>query len=62
MVVCVCKNVNSKKILQGLGAGLTLEDITVQLGLGSKCGSCLETARELVEKTKNTPIKNIALS
>ena len=60
MIVCVCKNINSKKILQGLGAGLTLEEIKMRFGMGSKCGNCLETARKLVEKTKGEPTKNIA--
>ena len=59
MIVCVCKNINSKKILQGLGAGLTLDEIKMQFGMGSKCGNCLETAQKLVEKTKGEPIKNI---
>ena len=60
MIVCVCKNINSKKILQGLGTGLTSEEIKLQFGMGSKCGNCLETAQKLVEKTKGKPIKNIA--
>ena len=60
MIICVCKNSNSKKILQGLGAGLTLEEIKTQSGMGSECGSCLETAQKLVEKTQDAPIKNIA--
>ena len=59
MIVCVCKNINSKKILQGLDAGLTLEEIKMQFGMGSKCGNCLETAQKLIEKTKGEPIKNI---
>ena len=60
MIVCVCKNINSKKILEELGAGLTLEEIKMQFGMGSQCGNCLETAKKLVEKTKGEPIKNIA--
>ena len=60
MIVCVCKNINSKKILQELDAGLTLEEIKMQFGMGSQCGNCLETAKKLVKKTKGEPIKNIA--
>ena len=61
MIVCVCKNINSKKIRQGLKAGLTLDEIQNQYGLGSQCGSCLETAQELVVRIVDEPIKNIAL-
>ena len=61
MIVCVCKNINSKKIRQGLRSGLTLDEIKIQFGLGSQCGSCLETAQELVVKIVDEPIKNIAL-
>ena len=60
VIICVCKNINSRKILQGLDAGLTLEEIKTQFEMGSKCGNCLETAQKLVKKTKDEPIKNIA--
>ena len=62
MIVCVCKNINSKKVRQGLRSGLTLDEIKIQFGLGSQCGSCLETAQELALKIVNEPIKNIAIA
>ena len=62
MIVCVCKNINSKKVRQGLRSGLTLDEIKSQFGLGSQCGSCLETAQELAVKIVDEPIKNIALA
>ena len=60
MIVCVCENINSKKIRQGLRSGLTLDEIKIQFGLGSQCGSCLEKAQELAVKIVDEPIKNIA--
>ena len=62
MIICVCKNINSKKIRQRLRSGLTLDEIKIQFGLGSQCGSCLETAQELAVKIVDEPIKNIALA
>ena len=61
MIVCVCKNINSKKIRQGLKSGLTLDEMQNRYGLGSQCGSCLETVQELLVKIADEPIKNIAL-
>ena len=61
MIICVCKNINSKKVRQGLRSGLTLDEIKIQFGLGSQCGSCLERAQELAVKIVDEPIKNIAL-
>ena len=61
MIVCVCKNINSKKILRGLRSGLTLDEIKNQLGLGSQCGTCLEKAQELEMKTVDKPYKSIVL-
>ena len=61
MIVCVCKNINSKKIRQGLRSGLTLDEMKIQFGLGSQCGGCLETAQEIAVKIVDEPIKNIAL-
>ena len=60
MIVCVCKNINSKKIVQALRSGVALDDLKVKYGLGSQCGSCLETTQQLVARTMGEPIKKIA--
>ena len=62
MIVCICKNINSKKIVQALRSGLTFDDLKVKYGLGSQCGSCLELTQQLVVRTKSEPIGKIAWS
>lgn len=52
MIVCVCKNVNTASIRESLESGMTLEEISSNLGLGTGCGQCLAFAEELVEEEK----------
>lgn len=50
MIVCLCKNVNSRQLQECLQKGMSLDDISQEMGLGTGCGSCLEYACRLVEK------------
>ncbi len=54
MIICVCKNVNSKQLKEYLAQGMSLEDISEQIGLGTGCGSCLEYACRVADK--ETPL------
>ena len=42
MVICVCKNVNSRQLQECLQRGMSLDDIANEMGLGTGCGRCLE--------------------
>ena len=49
MIVCVCHNVSDKAIRGALDAGAkSMEDIRLQLNVGSCCGKCREFASTLV--------------
>ncbi len=50
MIICVCKNVNSRQLKECLQRGMSLEDIADEMGLGTGCGRCLEYAFTIAEK------------
>lgn len=50
MIICVCKNVNSHQLKECLQRGMSLEDISEEMGLGTGCGRCLEYACSIAEK------------
>ena len=50
MILCVCKNVNSQQFQDCLQRGMSVEDISAAMGLGSECGCCLEYACRLAEQ------------
>ena len=50
MIICVCKNVNSRQLKECLQRGMSLDDISEEMGLGTGCGRCLEYAFTMVEK------------
>jgi len=50
MIICVCKNVNSRQLKECLAKGMSLDDISEQMGLGTGCGRCLEYACSVAEK------------
>ena len=50
MIICVCKNVNSRQLKECLSQGMTLDDISKEMGLGTGCGNCLEYAVHMIER------------
>lgn len=57
MVICICKNVNSHQLRECLQRGMSLEDISEEMGLGTGCGRCLEYACNLIEQ-EIAPVTN----
>ncbi len=49
MIICICKNVNSRQLKECLARGMSLEDISEEMGLGTGCGNCLEFACHMIE-------------
>lgn len=50
MVVCHCEAVSDRVIRPLLDEpGLTVEDLVSRCGVGSQCGGCLPTLRQLLE-------------
>ncbi len=50
MIVCVCKNVNSRQLKECMQRGMSIEDISEEMGLGTGCGSCIEYACHMIEQ------------
>lgn len=49
MYVCICKAVSESRIRRAVGEGAcTLRDLTRELGVGTCCGKCVPTAREVL--------------
>ena len=51
MYVCICKQVDENKLQEAFQAGYRdLHSLGAELGLGTKCGSCRNFARELIKE------------
>ena len=61
MIVCLCENINSRKIQECFEAGMTLEEIRLRLGLGNQCGSCLEAAEKMIRTEASITIEKLAI-
>lgn len=62
MIVCVCKNVNSRQLRECLQRGMSLDDISREMGLGTGCGNCLEHAVGVAEKEADLIIRERAVA
>lgn len=50
MIVCVCNRVSDREITRHAHAGMSFDDIQLELGVATCCGRCEGCARELVEQ------------
>jgi bacterioferritin-associated ferredoxin len=48
MIVCVCNRVSDREITRHARAGLSFDDIQLELGVATCCGRCEDCAREIV--------------
>ncbi|QTD46315.1 (2Fe-2S)-binding protein [Ottowia testudinis] len=57
MIVCVCNRVSDRDIVRHAHAGMSFDDIQLELGVATCCGCCEGCARELVDQcSANRPI------
>ena len=50
MYVCICNGVTERDIRQAAEAGCrSLPELTMRTGCGATCGTCLETAADILE-------------
>jgi bacterioferritin-associated ferredoxin len=47
MIICVCKRVSDRDIARQAKAGLSFDDIQLELGVGTQCGQCEGCARDV---------------
>lgn len=51
MFICVCHAITDHEVRRAVATGAhTLEGVAMALGVGTACGCCRESARELIEQ------------
>lgn len=50
MIVCVCNKVSDKAIRACASAGLTFDDMQIDLGIATQCGQCECHARDVIRQ------------
>jgi bacterioferritin-associated ferredoxin len=54
MYVCICNGVTERDIRQAAEAGCrSLPELTMRTGCGATCGTCLDTAAELLDEVRS---------
>ena len=50
MIVCVCNNVSESELRRAIDEGATtISQLGKRTGVGTNCGSCLQTARSVLD-------------
>lgn len=56
MYLCICKPVSDTQIRQAIVQGArTVGDVSVRLGVGTECGQCLDSIRDLLDAVLTEP-------
>lgn len=50
MIVCVCNRISDREIVRHVRAGLSFDDIQLELGVATQCGQCEGCARDVVDQ------------
>ncbi|MGB3067482.1 MAG: (2Fe-2S)-binding protein [Ottowia sp.] len=48
MIICVCNRVSDRDITRHAHAGMSFDDIQLELGVATCCGACEGCARDIV--------------
>ena len=48
MIVCVCRRVSDREIARHVRAGMTFDEVQLELGVATQCGQCEGCARDVV--------------
>ncbi|OGA98685.1 MAG: ferredoxin, partial [Burkholderiales bacterium RIFCSPHIGHO2_12_FULL_61_11] len=63
MIVCVCHRISDRDIARHARAGLSFDDIQLELGVATQCGQCESCARDVVAQcSANCPTANIMVA
>lgn len=54
MIVCLCQRVSDREIARHAHAGMSFDEIQLELGVASQCGRCEGCARDVVEQCSAT--------
>ena len=50
MIVCICKRISDQQIARHARAGMSFDDIQMELGVATQCGRCEDCARSVVSQ------------
>ncbi|MCZ2103605.1 MAG: (2Fe-2S)-binding protein [Comamonadaceae bacterium] len=53
MIVCVCRRISDREIARHARAGLSFDEIQLELGVATQCGCCEETARGVAAQCRS---------
>ncbi|MDM0113184.1 (2Fe-2S)-binding protein [Variovorax sp. J22R133] len=48
MIVCVCRRVSDREIARHARAGMSFDEVQLELGVATQCGQCEGCARDVV--------------
>ncbi|MDM0046333.1 (2Fe-2S)-binding protein [Variovorax dokdonensis] len=48
MIVCVCRRISDREIARHARAGMSFDEVQLELGVATQCGQCEGCAREVV--------------
>lgn len=48
MIVCVCRRISDREIARHARAGMSFDEIQLELGVATQCGCCESCARDVV--------------
>jgi bacterioferritin-associated ferredoxin len=53
MYVCICQGITESQIREAIQGGIdNLDDLTIELGIGAQCGTCVFATQCLLEEVR----------
>lgn len=62
MIVCVCHRISDREIVRNARAGMSFDEIQLELGVATQCGQCEGCARDMVAQCNSRPVAHIKLA
>ena len=57
MYICICNAVTERDVRECARRGCcSLDELSVELGVGTGCGRCREVAKEILDQTRQQPL------
>ena len=60
MIVCVCRRISDREIARHARAGMSFDEVQMELGVATQCGRCEGCARDVVAQcSASHPVASI---
>ena len=57
MYICICNAITERDVRECARRGCcSLDELSVELGVGTSCGKCRPTAKEILDETHREPL------